>query len=123
MLIMFNVLPMGVKVLFIKFKSENVNLTICITETLFAHRWVEAEKFPTVPFKYNNFNMIMPSTCTVPTIRALLQVFALPLLKILALYKCCSSAFQARFALVALKVLLSRISPPHVRFLCKDGLF
>jgi hypothetical protein len=67
--------------------------------------------------------MIMPCVCTVPTTRALLQVFALPLLKILALYKGCSSAFQARFALAALKVLLSRISPPHVRILCKDGLF
>jgi hypothetical protein len=67
--------------------------------------------------------MIMPCMFTVPTNRAVLQVFALTLLKILALYKCCSSAFQARFFLVALKVLLSRISPPHVRILCKDGLF
>jgi len=106
-----------------KFKLENVNLVIGITETLFAHRWVEAEKFPLVPFKYNNFNMIMPCMCTVRTIRAVFQVFALPLLKILALYKCCSSAFQARFVLAALKVLLSRISPPHVRIFCKDGLF
>jgi len=57
---MVNVLPTRVKGLFIKFKLENVNLMIGITETLFAHHWVEAEKFPIVPFKYNNFNMIMP---------------------------------------------------------------
>jgi len=96
---------------------------IRITETPIAHRWVEEEKFPIVPFKYNNVNMIMSYMCAVPTIRAVLQVFALPLLKILALSKCCSSAFQARFALAVLKVLLSRISPSHVRILGKDGLF
>jgi hypothetical protein len=85
---MVNVVPMRVKGLFIKFKSENINLIIRITETLFARLWFKADKFPVVSFKYNNFNMIMPCMCTVPTIRAVLQVFALPLLKILALYKC-----------------------------------
>jgi hypothetical protein len=77
---MVYVLPNSIKWFFVNFQIENVNLIIWITETLFAHRFVEAEKSFCRPFKYNNFNVIMQ--CVYRSyIRAALEVFALTLLK------------------------------------------